>query len=359
MFTKRILATCALIACALSAQAQAPASRPAAAPVPAAGAGTAVGSADAAINVLKDDQLGTVYEERALLIDQLRGRTQYSLGLYPGRLENSDLFFMMRRYLPLVNFLSDRSGHLISFVPLKQSSQVLSAASASSYDFIYTSAETAVPAVASGYRPLIKRNDAIQGVWLVRANSPIRSIDDLVGRKVGVIDKAMETTLSRFILIEKKIADKVNYLDASGAGQAGMVDALKTGIVDSIVLNKQDAARLIRDNANTFKVLAETGEVPGFILLAKKGTSEKIMGTMTNSFVNLRPTTLRQRDILNGFDAATGSSSAAAFSLATDEDLLYARRVVEAVRQANLKARSMANQVGAAPATTQLAAPTY
>lgn len=277
--------------------------------------------------LLSDENLLSNMEERDLLVKAFENKEHYSVGLSTAASKNGDGYYTLSRYMPMFNFLSDRSGSLITFVPMKDVAVYNDVIKNNIYDFLYTDSVTAVSAIKFGYRPLVKRNVSIQGAWVVKDRSAIKDIDDLMGKKIGVFDEKVETILTKFILTEKKMNTRINYLSADGLGFDGLVEALNTDAVDSIVLDLRVAKDLVRKSGGTYRILNETSEVPEAVLLVKKGVSDKIIGDLTSNLISIRGRTVRERDIVSSM----GSEVFPAFGLATFEDLLYARKVVESV----------------------------
>lgn len=277
--------------------------------------------------LLSDEKLLSDMDERSLLVKALEDKEHYSVGLSTAASKNGDGYYTLSRYMPMFNYLSDRSGSLFTFVPMKDAAGYNEVIKNNIYDFLYTDAVTAVSAIKFGYRPLVKRSVSIQGAWVVKDRSVIKDIDDLMGKKVGAFDSKVETILTKFILNEKKMNTRVQYLSADGLGLDGLVEALNTDAVDSIVLDLRVAKDLVRKSGGTYRILNETSEVPEAVLLVKKGVADKVIGDVTSNLISIKGRTLREKDIVSSM----GSEVFPAFGLATFEDLLYARKVVESV----------------------------
>lgn len=282
------------------------------------------------------------YEARRNILAKYRGASKYSLGLFPGTVSGTDGFTLLTRYLPLTNHLSEKTQSIVSFVPLVSRKDILKAVDAKNHDFLYINAETAVAALKAGYVPLVRRNDPIQGVWLAKADSPLAAVTDLAGKRVGLVNGAMVSTLSKYELIEKKITDKVGLVDIPSGGQNALVLALKEGLVDSILIRKTVADKLVKEGG--YKIIAETKIVPGFILMSNKMKSipDSLSAAMAAGMLDLSATEASHSTILSGFDV--GQEKGVPFVSATSADLELMGKVLDSVGPAKFKMEALGSK---------------
>lgn len=281
----------------------------------------------ARVKILSENKLLSDLEERDLLIKDLQNAPRFSVGLATPISKQSDGFENLRRYMPMFNYVSDEVGSLITFIPVRDTGSLQKAIKEGRYDFLYIDAPSAVFAYRNGYRPVVKRNLALQGAWLVKDRSTMKDIDDLVNKKVGHMTGSVESVLSQFILKEKKIDQRIKYIDATELGKEGLLETLKSDAVDAIVLDLYEAKEQVRLSGGNLRVLAETNDVPEAVLMAKNSINVSLAGELSSSLVSIRANNRRQQDI----DSVLKGNGRQTFSIATIEDLLYARRVVEAV----------------------------
>ena len=281
-------------------------------------------------------QVGDPYEHRKAIVSKYSSK-KLTLGIFPGTVQGTDGFTLLSRYLPLTNLLSESTAAVVSFVPLRSKDDVVAAAKDRIYDFIYTNAETAVTATKEGFVPIARRNDPIQGAWVVK-DASITGVEDLSGKKIGLVDKAMVSTLSKYELIEKKLTDKVTHVDIPSGGQDALVVALKEGIVDAILVRKTVADKLVKDG---YKVVGTTKEVPGFLLMMNKtrGGAMEVGQSMAKGFLDLSPQNDTHARVLSGFDV--GQDQGTPFVPAGAGDLDLMTKVLETVATAKFKTETL------------------
>ena len=96
--------------------------------------------------------------------------------------------------------------------------------------------------------------------WVVRKDSPIKTIADLKGKKVGYIGPQSATEVaSRLIMQRHGLASSVQFVPTGGQG--GAETALDSGAVDAIPLSDP----VLTQTANKYRVLFRvTDELPNF-----------------------------------------------------------------------------------------------
>lgn len=143
------------------------------------------------------------------------------------------------------------------------------------YDFILTAPHLGrLAQVRDGYRPIAKTLHDVQGVYLVRADSPVQTLEDLEGGTITMVGRAaIITQMVEYQLKELGLRDGENiefritktHNNAMYAPLRGESDASVTGI---LLWRKIGQAE--RDKV---RVIATTPVAPGFILMAAPGVS--------------------------------------------------------------------------------------
>ncbi|HEX8964037.1 MAG TPA: phosphate/phosphite/phosphonate ABC transporter substrate-binding protein [Rhodocyclaceae bacterium] len=125
-------------------------------------------------------------------------------------------------------------------------------------DFIFSSPIQAVVAhVSSGYVPLVHARKPVSVGLYVREDSPIRSVDDLVGKKISFVGNKNVCSVTLQHLLAKK--DKVDF----GKEYAGTT----RNVIISVLLGKTDAGAVFepemsRESADTRRQLRKVVETP-------------------------------------------------------------------------------------------------
>jgi ABC-type phosphate/phosphonate transport system substrate-binding protein len=256
------------------------------------------------------------------------------IGLFPGTVSVFEPHILMGRYLPLMNHLSDKSGAVVSFIPENNVGTLKTEIAKKHYDVIYVNAEAGVTALLNGYTPIIKRNSPITSVFMVSAESPIKTPDDVIGKRVAVIGQAMVTTIARSWAIDKNAYQKIEWQNTNATGQNQLAETLTAKIADAAVLRLETANSII-SKGGKFRILGELGAVPGFLLMAK-AQGDEVHGDINKlaaSFLSIKRGTPHGDNIIKGMDGAI-EGDADAFSLAAKTDLDNMKKILENVEKA-------------------------
>lgn len=301
-FTPRLLALAAIAATAL----------------PPCWAQVAPGAARARVQVQAPTERAALppMEERRALIGRLGTRGGYLLGLDPGTARSFNSASLLDRYLPLVNELSAKTGVLVSFVPETNVKAFQRKAAAGQYPFIFVNAEIAASAASAGYLPLVRRSASVTSVVLTLASSKVQKVEDLGGRRLGVIEQSTATALARSAFVEAKVSPRLE--SAGAAGEEELLRAVDSQQVDGAILH-EDIARASQARApGKYRIPARLGTAPGFVLMAHPTVPASTREAARSALFDLRVGDPIGDRILKGID---GKPADTAFEVATDEDM--------------------------------------
>lgn len=230
------------------------------------------------------------------------------LGLHPF-LSSVELF---KRFSPLAEYLSSAINRPVQIKISPSYAAHLDAIAEEQLDIAYLGPAAYVKIVDSfGPRPLLARLEmhgktTFQGVIIVRHDSEIKSLTDLVGKRFAFGDPAstMSHLVPRFQLIQEGVtADRLgnfeftgNHVNVALTVLLGMFDA---GAVKETIFEQYKACGL--------KALTRTPAITGHVFIARTDLSQKMIRELRSAFLRLKdtpfgPTILRAiKPSLTGF----------------------------------------------------------
>lgn len=197
---------------------------------------------------------------------------------------------LARQNNQLKSYLSRSLGRPLTLVTAPDFKTFAARTEAGEYDIVFTAPHLArLAQTRHGYKVVARTLHEVQGVFLVPKDSPLRSIEDLRGKRVmiaepkSVVFMLGKETLSRHGLI---LGRDVTWVEARAHNNAmfgplrGEADAAVTGIMlwKSVYLERNKELREID----------VTERVPGFVVLASSRMPADLVGKLREALIAYR-----------------------------------------------------------------------
>ncbi len=249
------------------------------------------------------------------------GKSAALIGIYPGTATETEPHLLLQRFLPAMNYLTNRVGGLVSFVPEVSSGRFKESIAAGQYNLIYVTPEIGVTAWVNGFTPLVKRSEHIESVAIVKKDSPAKEMKDI--KRLGVLSGAMVTSLAIATLKKDGLIGKTTLVPL-GASRQDSFSSLDSGAVEASITRREYT--LDPSFSKSYRVLANTGSAPGFMLMARDDVSKELKDKLTQAFLELDYKGAG-RDIIFGMENQANSG----YEKASVDDLVGTRQALEIV----------------------------
>lgn len=256
-----------------------------------------------------------------------RYRAPLDIAVFPGTASSPDPHVVTGRFLPATNYLTKATGSLVSIIPEPRATAFRQRLASGRYDLIYVTPELGVTALKNGYEPLVQRNLPIKGIAIVPAASPVKSLEELAGKKVAAISGSlMEGMLRHYAATH---GGKIQVSGIKVINQPDLAISLDSGSADAAIMRGEFAEKLAA--GGKYRIVGNVGSVPGFLLMAKKGAVEE--GRRLASAMMTIDKSPDRIAMLQGMDGVK-SDTHIAFLPASAADLDETARMLEAVQKA-------------------------
>lgn len=293
------------------------------------------------------------FSERADLANKYT--ESLSIGFFPASSSNQDSFSFLQNYLPLANFLSVKTGFLITLVKDGSGESISRSIQEGKYPMIFVSASNIDDAIRGGYYPIISGVDNSSASVIVSSSSRAERVEDIQDMKVGWIKRSPATILAKFDLSKAGISSKNKYIDLPGNDISISIRSSKEGDIDAWIANSIEAREIIAKSGGKLKKIDLAGELPSSGMWIRKDLRDsELSKRISSALLEVSPSTSGKSKIvaeafLRGFGAigefrAADSSDIDDADVVIDEvtrawpDSYYQGRVDSNVRQANLSA---------------------
>lgn len=253
---------------------------------------------------------GDPFEERRQVIDRYRKDAPLVIGVFPGTVtaDLNNSHNVLRRYLPFSNHLSTEMKRVVSFAPQLNVQEFKKEVAQKRFHAVYVNAEIGVSAVLAGYTPIARREEDIVSVVVVPADASLAALKGLEGKKVGVVDQAMVTTLARGALLDAGVYSGVRLVDAGSSGTEALFNFLDNKTVDAIVVRKESADSALAKAPGKYKIALTAGKAPGFILMAHpEMTSAREREELASALLRLDGKRANDAAVIAGLDGRAGT----------------------------------------------------
>ncbi len=268
------------------------------------------------------------FTERTELIKKFGTTSTINVGWYTGAVQSVEFRDVLARFLPLSNHLSNAFGGLAILVTDKSDEEITNDAIKGELDIIYTSALQGTKLMDKGWKPVLGRTDDIKGVILSRKESKIVNVADLKGKKIMANKIATVTQYVKYSLNKEKVLPDVFFVEQS-VGQVDLINFLKDGAVDGVVVRDALAEKFVKDNPGKYEISFRGAVSPGHMLFL----SPKLLGKeqqMKDALLNLSPTTQENKEVLAGLDGYR-DDDLKPFREVSAQDLLISKEVISIV----------------------------
>jgi phosphonate transport system substrate-binding protein len=209
-------------------------------------------------------------------------------GVYPYLSPNQ----IVAQFTPLNDYLTKALERPVTLSSAPNFESFIKRTHGGEYDIIFTAPHMGLLAEnRDGYRILVQSGSPILVVSLVKKDSPIKSLDDLRGRKLAVGAKmSMTYQIMQEALGKKGLAlgKSVTFIDT--ASFSNVLEAVLQGEADAGA-----TVTLLWDNApaekrGLFRELYRAPPVPGFFLLAHPRVGEGTLQKLQKALINFANT---------------------------------------------------------------------
>lgn len=268
------------------------------------------------------------FTERTELIKKFGTASTINVGWYTGAVQSVEFRDVLARFLPLSNHFSNTFGNLAILVTDKSDEEIASDALKGELDVVYTSALQGTKLMDKGWKPVLGRTDDIKGVILSRKESRINTVADLKGKKIMANSIATVTKYVKYSLNKEKVLTDVIFVEQS-IGQVDLINFLKDGAVDGIVVRDAIAEKFVTDNPGKYDISFRGAVSPGHMLFLSPKFLPKEQ-QMKDALLNLSPNTPENKEILAGLDGYR-DSDLKPFREVSAQDLLISKEVISIV----------------------------
>lgn len=274
------------------------------------------------------------FSERADIIRKFGVTNTINIGWYTGAVQSVEYRDVLARFLPLSNYLSTTFGGTAVLITDKSDVEVTADALKGDIDVIYTSALQATKLLEKGWRPLVGRTDDLKGVILARKEAKITKLEDLAGKKIMANRIATVTQYTKYALHKAQILDKTLFVEQS-IGQLDMLNVLKDGAVDAIVVRDNIAEKMVSDNPGKYEIVLRAPASPGHVILISPKINVKD-AEVKEAFLRLTPSTKEAKEILAGLDGYR-EQDLKPFKEITEDNFVISKEVISVVPSLKVK----------------------
>lgn len=281
------------------AAAPAPVTKPitaAPAPAPAAKAPTVATAATAAVPALPplDAKAATkapevvAGEDPRLECNRLASTLKdgLTIGFYPSASGGAEAHSFISNYLPLANYLSKETGTLVTLVPERDLVLFAQRALDHQYPVLVINSIIAADAARAGYVPVASAKEFLTPAFVVRADSPLKTLNDLVGKPVAWVGTAQITMMAKAELSRIGLGGAVRADDVAAGGRAAAVGLLQTGVVDAALMRIGEAEAMSKDGK--YRILASSlGSPAAGVWVRKEYVDSPVIKKMVQALINL------------------------------------------------------------------------
>lgn len=216
-------------------------------------------------------------------------KMELSLGLFPYVTPGQLIQF----HIPLKNYLSQTLGMNINLVTAPDFESFMTSTEKGEYDIVLTAPHMGrLAEKRDGYHRLAMTGHHVQGLFLVKKDSAINSLEDLkdkkimVAQRISVVYQMVLRTLAQKGLEDGKnvtIIETKTHNNALYAPLRDEADASVTGILLWETLGQEYKDKL--------KVIGSTNSVPGFVLMAHPRVTALIQKKLQRALFDFAKTT--------------------------------------------------------------------
>ena len=213
------------------------------------------------------------------------------MGVFPG-VESGELesFQILDRYLPLAQYLTAKGGVEVVLIPVKVPDAAMRrmAEGTGGYKLFFGPPVFASNAIKRAkYLPLVVEKERIRGSFVVKADSPFKTLADIDAKTTRVALPSPTLLLSILAKESLSQAKVVSGGTQHMASIQALMLALDNGATDVIVIRDRSAKRLLADNPGKHRIIGHTVDAPGFALIAHSSVPESLRAKLVQATIKL------------------------------------------------------------------------
>lgn len=195
-----------------------------------------------------------------------------TIGVLPGlSLGQAFSYNNSYNYFPLVNYLSKKMGFLVGPVFEPSVAALRTQIYLRKYPMIHINTQLVEDAVKSDYEPLVMNDLKLSAVFIVKSDSPIKSLKDM-GNKVMMMSTSASTSPSAYsALIEAGINDSVKIKGSGAGGLERVVAEVLSGKIDAGMINSSVAKVQVEKANGALRVVHEEPSELSYTYWVRKG----------------------------------------------------------------------------------------
>ena len=221
-----------------------------------------------------------------LIVPSMGMGAEIKLGVLPTQPEQK----LREMYTPLAQFIEKETGSKVTLVIPKNFDAYAKQAIAGDFDIgfanpnIYIDIKKAVPQV----EPLAAVSGKLKGVFIVPAESPIKSIKELRGKKISFVDTGSAAGYVAQMLELKKVGIEKKDITITFAGKPPKVaEAVRDGKADAGGMPTGVFKKL--SYASMMRVIGNTVDLPHWPVHTTKKTDKDIASKVKAAVLKLKP----------------------------------------------------------------------
>ncbi len=201
---------------------------------------------------------------------------------------------LVRRFAPLVNYLSGELGMEIRMETATGFAEFIRRTDTEQrYDLLFTAPHLyALAQRRQGYRALARVDEAgMKAVIVVPADSPIRSLQDLRGRRLATTDPlALATLLVRSTLLQSGVDPDTDLALVATPSHNASLLSTHQGTTDASALILPLFQRSRAEIRDTMRILAQTQSVPHMPIAAAPWLSAELVQRLRTALLGMADT---------------------------------------------------------------------
>lgn len=220
------------------------------------------------------------------------------VGWFVGAADAFEFRDVLARYIPLANFLTNRTGELTAVMTDKLAESIADEALADNIDIVYTNVMEGARLVAKGWKPLVGRTEDLIGAVIMRTD--IANPDSFEGKKIVGVDGGITTQYVKYSLSKSGVLPKVKFVEQN-TSQNELIQVLRSKQVDGIIVRSGSADSFVKANPG-YKVALKSLAAPGHLILVSPRASQSTVDVILKSMLELTPDVPGFKAILQGMD---------------------------------------------------------
>ena len=225
-----------------------------------------------------------------------------------GVLNQQSAILTAEKWNPILQYLTDATGIPLQLRMGPTVRETDAMMGRSEFDFVYTNHNFQTEFDGVGYKPIARwAGDAIHGVIVVPADSAIRDLKGLNGKKI-----AFPSTEAFVAYADPSVALKeagVSVQEVFAGNQDGAMAQLKTGLVDAAGANSRFVAQYAQKEKLAFREIYVSDAYAELPVNAHPRVSKAQVAAIQRALVNMKSdpkaAALLAKVKFNGFDMAT------------------------------------------------------